>query len=122
MKPSFLRSLAVTWTLIRKRYVRRAKERKERVRGVPKNVSDSKKVEGENQVADRRLSERGIWQRLLPPGDRVRILKIGVQGKGTFKGSRIVRLKPVEGGKTVNYREDDFLVLFEPVLSAVRED
>jgi len=122
MKPTLTQAWSVILRLVWGGYKRGYLERKDRVEGVQKEMSASKKVEGKNQPSDRRLTKGGIWQRLLPPNEKVRVLKVGVPGKGAFKGDQVVRLMPLEGGKPVNYREEDFLTLFQPILSAVRGD
>jgi hypothetical protein len=110
--------LAFVW----QRHVRRFKERREGSGGVLKETLKNKKVEGESKPVDRRLSTGGIWTQTFPPHGKIRIVQFGAMGTGVFKGLRVVRCKPFEGGSAVNYKEEDFLALFQPFLAAVRED
>lgn len=89
---------------------------------MPKEMRDGDQSIDNYRPPDRRLTEGGIWRRKLPPYDRVRVLGTGLSGKRDFKGEVTVRIKPVGGGQTVNYIEEDFLLLFEPIISAVMED
>jgi hypothetical protein len=99
--------------------LQRGSEQEEgRETGVPKERSTGKKSIDKYEPPDRRLTEGGWWRRKLPPFDRARVLKVGVAGKTEFKGEMVVRLK-MQSGETLNYLEDDFLLLFEPIISAV---
>ena len=68
---------------------------------------------------DHRLTVGGIWVRRVPPRDRVRVLAVLRRGKGVFGSSPVVRVTPVDGGRATSWREDDFLVMFRPVVSPV---
>ena len=81
-----------------------------------------KKAGGSHRAPDRRLSENGVWRRKLSPFDVVKIVRTGVHGKGSFKGEIVVRVKLTGPGFMVNWKEEDFLLLFEPIISAVMED